>query len=138
MKDSTKEDIARFTRLISDTEEKAKARYDEYDLTPTQISYLETIHELNNPNITELAAALGLKKPSVTLVVDRLITKGCIYKTHSDADRRSSHLHLTDLGTQINKRHDSAHDYLIEFITGKLTKEEFNTFSLLLSRIINS
>lgn len=138
MKDNTKEDIACFTRLISDTEEKVKAQYGEYDLTLTQISYLETIQELNNPNITELAAALGVKKPSVTLVVDRLITKGCIYKTHSDADRRSSHLHLTDLGTQINKRHDSAHDYLITLITSKLTKEELKTFSLLLAKIINS
>lgn len=35
MKDNIKEDIARFTRLISDTEEKGKAQYSEYDLTPT-------------------------------------------------------------------------------------------------------
>lgn len=136
MSTSLKHDIAKFSRLITNAEEKTKDYSDIKDLTSTQINYLETINELNNPSITELATALGLKKPSVTIVVDRLIQKGCIYKIHSDADRRSSHLHLTDVGMQINMRHDYAHDYLVDIISKKLNEEELKTFSKLLNKII--
>lgn len=136
MKNEIKKDIARFSRLISEAEETAKENSDAKDLTSTQINYLETIEQLDNPNITELSAFLGLKKPSVTIVVDRLIMKGCVYKTHSDDDRRSSHLHLTEVGKQINMRHDYAHDYLAELVAEKLTKDELLTFSELLHKII--
>ncbi|MDD3038066.1 MarR family transcriptional regulator [Bacteroides sp.] len=136
MKSKIKEDISLFSRLITEAEEKAKENSDAKDLTSTQINYLETIQELGNPNITELSATLGLKKPSVTIVVDRLIMKGCIYKTHSDDDRRSSHLHLTEVGKQINLRHDFAHEYLAEMVTKKLDSQELKTFSELLNKII--
>lgn len=135
MQPDIKEGIARFSRLISEAEEKAKENSDAKDLTSTQINYLETIDQLGNPNITELSAFLGLKKPSVTIVVDRLIFKGCVYKTHSDDDRRSSHLHLTEVGRQINRRHDYAHDSLAELVASKLTKEELLLFSELLKKV---
>jgi len=138
MNNKIKDDIARFSRLISEAEEEAKDHCDIKDLTSTQINYLETIQELDNPSITELSAALGLRKPSVTIVIDRLITKGCVYKVHSDADRRSSHLHLTDVGKQINKRHDYAHDSLVELVARKLNKDELDTFATLLNKIIAS
>lgn len=138
MKNKIKEDIALFSRLITEAEERAKENSDARDLTSTQINYLETIQQLGNPNITELSASLGLKKPSVTIVVDRLIVKGCVYKTHSDEDRRSSHLHLTEVGRQINMRHDYAHDYLAELVTKKLDAEQLNTFSELLNKIISA
>ncbi len=132
-----KDCIAKFSRLISDAEEKAKSSSEAQDLTSTQISYLETIQEIENPNITELAKALGLKKPSVTVVIDRLIQKGCVYKTHSDEDRRSSHLHLTEIGKQINQRHEFAHDYLVNLISKKLENHELAKLNELLNKIIN-
>ena len=132
-----KDCIAKFSRLISDAEEKAKSSSEAQDLTATQINYLETIQEIENPNITELANALGLKKPSVTVVIDRLIQKGCVYKTHSDEDRRSSHLHLTEIGKQINQRHELAHDYLVNYISKKLDDQESARLNELLNKIIS-
>ena len=133
-----KEALARFSRLVSDAEEQAKEHSDTKDLTATQLSYIETIEQLGNPNITELSVALGLKKPSVTVVVDRLITKGCVYKTHSDADRRTAHLHLTDVGSQINRRHDYAHDYLSQLVADSLTTEEQQQFTAMLHKVIDT
>lgn len=137
MKNQIKEDIEIFSRLITDAEERAKENSDARDLTSTQINYLETIQKLGNPNITELSSSLGLKKPSVTLVVDRLIVKGCVYKTQSDEDRRSSHLHLTEVGRQINLRHDYAHASLADLVTERLDADELNLFSTLLNKIIS-
>lgn len=130
--------IARFSRLISNAEEKAKDLYGIKDLSSAQISYMETIGELTNPNMTELATAIGVKKPSATVVIERLITKGCIYKTHSDADRRSTHLHLTEIGKQVNQRHDIAHGYLAEIIEGALTPVERIQFTELLTKVLES
>lgn len=137
MSNTTKEGIVLFSRLITQAEEAAKENSDAKDLTSTQINYLETIQELGNPNLTELSAYLGLKKPSVTIVIDRLIMKGCVYKTHSDDDRRSSHLHLTEVGKQINMRHDYAHNYLAELVTKSLNADELQLFSELINKIIS-
>jgi len=107
------------------------------DLTATQFNYLEIIGELENPTLTELAAAMKLTKPSVTTAVDRLVLKGLVRKVQSDSDKRSSHLHLTEFGEQINKRHDYAHDYVIDLIAKKLLQDEMKSFSLLLDKITN-
>ncbi|MDR0230514.1 MAG: MarR family transcriptional regulator [Dysgonamonadaceae bacterium] len=135
MENDLKEKMVKFTRLISAAEENAKEQCEKQDLTTTQLNYLEIIGELVNPTITELASVMGLTKPSVTIVVDRLISKGFVRKVHSDIDKRSSHLHLTELGEQINKWHDYAHDYMINLIAGKLDKNEVKLFSQLLGKI---
>ncbi len=137
MKDELKEKIVKFTRLISSAEEEAKERCDVQDLTTTQLNYLEIIGELDCPTITELAAAMGLTKPSVTIVVDRLIAKGFVRKQNSDTDKRSSFLYLTELGEQINKWHEYAHDYMVDEIMRKLNKVETKAFISLLDTITN-
>ncbi|MEG0518474.1 MAG: MarR family transcriptional regulator [Bacteroidales bacterium] len=138
MNDQIKIGITRFSRLISNAEGKAKDLCDVKDLTSTQLNYLETINELDNPNLTELSAVLGLKKPSVTVVIERLITKGCIYKTQSDADRRTTHIHLTEVGKQINQRHDFAHEYMSGFIAKSLSANEQQEFVRLLNKVLDS
>jgi len=137
MKDNLKENIVKFTRLISVAEEDAKKLYEMQDLTATQFHYLEIIGELENPTLTELAAAMKLTKPSVTIAIDRLVIKGLVRKVHSDIDKRSSHLHLTEFGEQINKRHDFAHDFVIDLIAKKLSQDEKKSFTLFLDKITN-
>lgn len=116
--------VSRLSRLISDAESKAKESCEVRDLSSSQLNYLETIHELENPSITDLSKALGVKKPSVTVAIDKLITKGCVYKIHSDADKRSSHVHLTEVGLQINMRHNFAHQYICDRISQTLSQQE--------------
>jgi DNA-binding MarR family transcriptional regulator len=137
MEKDLKETIVKFTRLISAAEEDAKRLYEMQDLTAAQFNYLEIIGELGNPTFTELAATMGLTKPSVTTAVDRLMVKGLVRKVQSDSDKRSSHLHLTEFGEQINKRHDYAHDHMIDLIEKKLDGNEVMTFTLLLDKITN-
>lgn len=135
MENNLKENIAKFTRLISVAEEDAKEQCETQNLTATQLNYLEIIGELKNPTITELSSIMRLTKPSITIVVDRLTAKGFVRKVQSDSDKRSSHLHLTELGEQINKRHDYAHNYMISFIEKKLNENEMKLFTILLDKI---
>lgn len=135
MEEKIKSVISQLSRLISEAESKAKELSDIKDLTSSQINYLETIKELGNPSITELSEALGVKKPSVTVAIEKLITKGCVYKINSDADRRSSHLHLTDIGDHVNQRHEHAHELMATMIQKSLTEEEQATLVALINKL---
>ena len=117
-------------------EEEAKEQYSFKDLTLTQMHYLEMISELENPNLTELATAMKLTKPTITVLVDKLIEKELIYKVQSDADRRSTHLHLTERGKLINQMHEYAHRRIVEQIEKKIDEDEMAQLMALLEKIM--
>ncbi len=129
--------ISSLSNLIGNTEEAAKEQFNLLNLTVTQMHYLETIHQLKNPNITELAIQLKLTKPTVKVAVDKLIERDYIYKIQSDEDRRSAHLHLTEKGKLINQMHEYAHNRIAESITRKLNNEELQTLEVLLNKVLN-
>ena len=60
---------------MTQVEESSKEQFGLSELTLTQMNYLETINQLENPNITELATALKLTKPTVKVSIDKLITR---------------------------------------------------------------
>ena len=95
--------IAKLSREIGLTEEAAKEQFNFKELTLTQMNYMETINQLHNPNLTELAIEMNLSKPTVKVAIDKLIEKEYIYRVQSDEDRRTAHLHLTGKGKQINE-----------------------------------
>jgi len=121
---------------MSRMEEEAKEQYNFKELTVTQMHYLEMISELDNPNLTELAAAMKLTKPTVTVLIDKLIEKELVYKIQSDADRRSTHLHLTVRGKLINQMHKYAHQRMAEQVSKKISQDELHQLTLLLKKII--
>lgn len=127
--------IARLSREIGHLEEAAKEQFDFKELTLTQMNYLETISQLGNPNLTELAAELHLTKPTVKVTVDKLIEKEYITRVKSDDDRRSAHFHLTVKGKLINHTHDFAHKQMAELIVKKLDETETALLSMLLEKI---
>ena len=127
--------IAKLSREIGHMEEAAKDQFDFKELTLTQMNYLETISQLGNPNLTELAAEMHLTKPTVKVAVDKLIEKGFIYRVKSDDDRRSAHLHLTVKGKLINHTHDFAHKQMAELITHKLDETEVGLLGMLLEKV---
>ncbi len=129
------ESIAKLSREIGHMEEAAKEQFDFKELTLTQMNYLETISQMGNPNMTELAAELRLTKPTVKVAIDKLIEKDFLYRVKSDEDRRSAHLHLTVKGKLINHTHDFAHKQMAELITRKLDHKEVNLLEILLEKV---
>ena len=127
--------IAKFSRVIGQMEEAAKEQYNFKDLTLTQMNYLETIYQLHNPNLTELAHELSLTKPTVNVAIDKLIEKDYIYRVRSDEDRRSMHLHLTEKGKLINQMHDDAHKRMAELIGKNLEESEIKQLENLLEKV---
>ena len=128
--------IAKLSAYMGRMEEEAKEQYNFKELTLTQMHYLEMISELENPNLTELATAMKLTKPTITVLVDKLIEKELVYKVQSDADRRSTHLHLTERGKLINQMHEYAHRRIAEQIEKKVDPAEMAQLTMLLEKII--
>ena len=128
--------IANVSAYMGRMEEEAKEQYNFKELTLTQMHYLETISALVNPNLTELAAAMKLSKPTITVLVDKLIEKELVRKVQSDADRRNTHLHLTERGKLINQMHEYAHRRMAEEIEKKINGEEVVQLARLLEKIM--
>lgn len=128
--------IASFSSLLDKTEDEIIDLMEYGELTHQQIHYLHTLSKLGNPTVSELAKALRLSKPSVTVLVDKLVQKGYIYKVQSDADRRSQHLHLAENGMAFQRAHQKVYDRLADKIQAKLTKTECSIFQEILVKII--
>jgi DNA-binding MarR family transcriptional regulator len=128
--------ISDLSSFIGNIEEEAKEQFNLLHLTSNQMNYLEVIHHLDNPNITELAQQLKLSKPTVKVAVDKLIDKEYVYRVRSDHDRRSVHLHLTEKGKLINQMHDYAHKRIAEIFLRKLNEDEVKVLEDLLLRVL--
>lgn len=128
--------MARLTAYISRTEEEAREQLGFNELTVTQMNYLETISKLQQPTLTALAGYLKLTKPTVTVLVERLIEKQLVFKVKSDTDRRSTHLHLTEKGILINKMHIYAHRQIAAEIVKKIDSRETVELIRLLDKIL--
>ena len=129
--------IAKLSREIGLMEEAAKEQFNFKELTLTQMNYMETINQLHNPNMTELAVEMNLTKPTVKVAIDKLMEKDYIYRVKSDEDRRSAHLHLTEKGKQINQMHDYAHKCMAELFAKRLDDSERILFESLLEKAIS-
>ena len=97
-------------------------------LTIPQLNYLEAIHALGEPTITDLAGRLNFSKASVTAGVQKLVELGYVHKTQSTADRRVVHVGLTASGAELAAAKTRALSAYEAFIKSALSDEESRQF----------
>jgi DNA-binding MarR family transcriptional regulator len=127
--------LSKLSNSLAEMEELARAESNLKELTISQMHYLEVISQLTNPNVTELATEMQLSKPTVTVALEKLLQKGFVAKVVSDEDRRSSHLHLTKKGMQINLMHEKAHTQFAELMAESLEPAELEQLTTLLEKL---
>ena len=73
-------------------------------LRPVEFTILVLV--ASNPGATarQLAQALALAAPNMTILLDRLAERGWLERVRSQADRRAQHLHLTPAGAALAQR----------------------------------
>jgi DNA-binding MarR family transcriptional regulator len=108
------------------------------DLTMKQVYYFETLGQMNKPTYGEFAAKLGLSKPSVTAIVNKLIKGGYVQTAQDKDDKRSSRISLTRRGGEINKIHREMHGRFAQHIATVLDEEEQKAFASAMNKIIDS
>ena len=105
-------------------------------LTINQLQYIDAIHALGEPTITEIAEKLKITKASVTVGINKLIQSGYVRKYQSNLDRRVFHVCLTDPAQElIQARYQALLNYG-EFLRTALSDEEAQQFQMTLSKIV--
>ncbi len=106
-------------------------------LTPTQIHVLDLIGHTANPTVSDLSRKLQVSKPSVTVLVDRLASRGYVGKRRSALDRRSFILELTPRGRRITSLHDRIHRGYADLLVRALSGEELTRLAGLLEKALD-
>jgi DNA-binding MarR family transcriptional regulator len=134
--DNLKETITYLSDLIEKILKETFDQSDFSDLTQQQFNYLKVLVKMKNPTLTEFAREVGLTKPTVTVLVDKLAEKGYVKRVHSDEDRRVMHLHIDKKGTKIHALREIAHKRMAEKIRSGLNETETAILTELLRKIV--
>jgi DNA-binding MarR family transcriptional regulator len=116
--------VGTFNSIVKVEEEMVKSM-SKYNLTIAEMHMLEQIGFIAEKcTISELAAALKVSLPTVTVAVNKLVIKNCLIKQKNPIDTRSIHISLTDLGKKINRVHAGFHKKMIADISEGLSDTE--------------
>lgn len=83
---------------------RAMELFDNSDLSKLSVNhadYLEVIKKKGSPTLSDIAQELNYSKPSVTIMVNKLIDQGFVNKVQSNEDKRVFYVELTDLGKDL-------------------------------------
>ena len=105
-------------------------------LTIHQVQYIDAIHQLEDPTITEIAEKLNYAKASVTNGVNKLVALGFATKTQSGEDRRVFHVSLTAAGERLVKAKYQALKEYGRFLRHSLSEEEAQQFEAILTKLV--
>jgi DNA-binding MarR family transcriptional regulator len=95
--------VNRLTQDIREYKEQLLGRGELSQLTMTEYYYLLAINRLDSPTYSDLAKELNVSKPSVTSNINKMISKGYIYKVQNQSDKRVFHLYLDEKGEKLIK-----------------------------------
>jgi DNA-binding MarR family transcriptional regulator len=106
-------------------------------LTIAQLQYIDAIHQLGEPTITEIAVRLNITKASVTAGVNKLVSLGYAVKTPSSMDRRALQVSLTAAGRQMVAARDQTLAEYGAFIDAALSEEEARQLEEILTKLVD-
>ena len=105
------------------------------DLSLNSYQYIVTIYDSNEITTTKLSELLGLKKASVTQMLQNLEERGYVIKEPNKDDKRSSIIKLTEKGQSLIRDEESI---FIQFETNMqklLTEDELIQLDHLLYKL---
>ena len=73
-------------------------------LRPVEFTILALV--AHNPGVTgkQLAQALAVTAPNITILIDKMSDKGLLERVRSETDRRAQNIHLTPAGEKLAKK----------------------------------
>lgn len=94
------------------------------DLSITEIHTIEAVGLYQPRTMSEIAAELGITLGTLTIAVDKLIRKGYLERSRSDADRRIVYITLTKRGKLAYRIHEKFHMDMVKAIMMDFTSQE--------------
>jgi len=111
---------------ITKVEEKSLKQVGRGELSIAEFHTLECIGngEENRRAVGEIAEALGVTVPTVTVCVNKLVKKGYVTKTRSERDARVTIIELTREGRKMNRLHRYFHEKMVLTVGEELDDAE--------------
>ncbi len=105
------------------------------DVSESRITLLRIVLQDEGVNIKHIASKLKLTKPSVSVMVDKLIAEWWLVKKQNSKDKRSVCVHMTNMGKE--KMRELKHNMIRAIMPSfqKLTEEEIVQFTSLLEKL---
>ena len=109
-------------------EEKSLKQVGNGELSIAEFHTLECISqgEECRRTVGEIAEALGVTVPTVTICVNKLVKKGYVTKTRSEKDARIAIIELTSEGKKMNRLHRYFHEQMVMAISHEFNEEEID------------
>lgn len=109
-------------------EEKSLKRVANGELSIAEFHTLECISQGEDCRraVGEIAEALGVTVPTVTVCVNKLVKKGYVTKTRSEKDARIAIIELTSEGKKMNRLHRYFHEQMVMAISHEFNEEEID------------
>jgi len=131
----------RFIFLIGQAQNRLFTRLDQAlmkagEITTVQSGLLYYLLEHEGCLQNELSRALLLDKSAITGLIDRLEGKGLVARRRTVADRRAMNIYLMEEGKTATRRCLAVTREFNDAIKEGLSREEIDTFSMILQRII--
>jgi DNA-binding MarR family transcriptional regulator len=105
-------------------------------LTLNQIGYLETIHALGDPKVSEIAAHMHITRASATAGVHKLVQLGYASMRQSGQDRRVYYVSLTEASRQLVRAKAQTLQEYDRLISAALSPAEIQQLDASLAKII--
>lgn len=96
----------------------------EIDFSQQHYVILRLLKERNELFITEFVEILGITKPQMTALIDKLILMGFVNRTNNKEDRRKIYVSLTPEGEEITSKINNTINNQIDNHLIKLTQKE--------------
>lgn len=110
-------------------EERSLRSFDGLDLSVNEAHVIEAVgasagDHRRGLTVSGIAAVLGVRVPTATAAVNRLVSKGLLAKERSADDGRSIDVRLTRAGRRAFRLHSLFHRRLVDAVAGDLTPDE--------------
>ncbi len=119
---------------VSKYEEKALKSLPDTAVTASEAHIIEAVAKAGGGSggdggngaatVSDIAAALDVAVPTVTVALKKLEGRGLITKSQSSEDGRKSLVRLTELGVRINRAHAYFHRQMVRSVGRDMTEEE--------------
>ncbi|WP_436535207.1 MarR family winged helix-turn-helix transcriptional regulator [Actinoplanes sp. HUAS TT8] len=106
----------------------------EHDLTPAQSQLLCTIKD-EPRRMVDLAAQLGMAKPALSQLIDRIESRGLVRRTTDGQDRRVVMIHATPEGQKIGRALYEDVDARLPDVLAALSSADQERFAQLVAAI---
>ena len=109
-------------------EEKNLKRVGDGNLSISEFHTLECIGKGEDCRraVGEIAEALGVTVPTVTVCVGKLVKKGYVTKSRSEKDARITMVELTREGRRMNRLHRFFHEQMVLAVSHEFDDEELD------------